>query len=78
MFVIVELETVLNAEFVGMFILYLSANFQMSKADGSFITAIKPKGKCSRPVYISCSPQCFTFFKHLLLHIISDLHIKWR
>jgi hypothetical protein len=49
MSVIVELETVLNADFVGMFILYLSANIRMSTSDGSFVTAINRKKNAVDP-----------------------------
>jgi hypothetical protein len=45
MFLIVDLETVSNTEFIGMVIIYFSAMFQMCNSSCSLVVAIIPEGK---------------------------------
>jgi hypothetical protein len=42
MFLILGLETIFNAKFVAMFIIYLRTKFYIPKFNGSLITAVKP------------------------------------
>jgi hypothetical protein len=45
MFSVVALETILNAEFLGMCIIYLHTKFLVSKFNEALVI-IRPKGKC--------------------------------
>jgi hypothetical protein len=47
MFIIVDLQTVIHAQFVGMFAVYLLAGFRVPRLNGSLVTSVRLKAKAN-------------------------------
>jgi hypothetical protein len=70
MFLILILETVFNAEFVGIYMTYPHAKFHMPNSNGSFVIAMKPKTKYKRHAVVILLPY--------ILHTSTHTHTQTR
>jgi hypothetical protein len=55
LFLIFDIDTIFNTEFVGMYVLYLHTKFHMPDCSDSVVTTVKPKARvCAATILLPC------------------------